>query len=74
MAQMTAVMSCWKRNEFSDIPCRKEIQAFAKCMETNVRFSLPKLYILKLLLLAFSVSNVCNYGGRKLGDLITSGR
>lgn len=36
MAQMTAVMSCWKRNEFSDIPCRKEIQAFAKCLEAKV--------------------------------------
>lgn len=33
LAEMTAVMACWKVNSFEDVPCKKEIEDFVQCME-----------------------------------------
>ena len=60
MAQMTAVMSCWKRNEFSDISCRKEMQAFAKCLEAKVRSVLLKTLYPHAFALVFAASKCAN--------------
>ena len=34
--EMTAVMQCWKANEFEDSQCKDVIQAFIRCSEVNV--------------------------------------
>lgn len=31
MAEMSAMMSCWRDNSFDDPPCHKEIDAFINC-------------------------------------------
>ena len=36
MAEMTAVMTCWKAYSFDDIPCKKEVEEFVKCSERVV--------------------------------------
>lgn len=33
MREMTAVMSCWKNNAFSDLPCRDLIEEFVQCSQ-----------------------------------------
>ncbi|KAJ8248454.1 hypothetical protein GJAV_G00242190 [Gymnothorax javanicus] len=32
VTEMSVLMTCWKRNEFSDAACTKEVQDFYKCL------------------------------------------
>ncbi len=31
LAEMSAMMNCWRENTFEDVPCSKEIQMFLEC-------------------------------------------
>ena len=34
--EMSAMMACWRKNNFEDVPCRKEIEMFLTCSKKVV--------------------------------------